>query len=67
MAALMMGVLKGTSPTSVVATTGLCIALTPLGAQELGASPRPPLRHFVAWAAFLVVFFAVLFYSGQMG
>jgi hypothetical protein len=67
MAALMMGVLKGTSPTSIVATTGLCIALVPLGGKVLWESPRPPLRHFAAWVAFLAVFSGVLFYTGQLG
>lgn len=35
MAALMGGVLKGSTPTSVVATAGLCIACLPLGIQLL--------------------------------
>ncbi|MEO8662768.1 MAG: hypothetical protein ABI693_30180 [Bryobacteraceae bacterium] len=67
MAALMMGVLKGTSPTSVIATTGLCIALLPLGTKVLWTSPRPRLRQFAVWVAFLAILSAVLFFSGQLG
>jgi hypothetical protein len=52
---------------SIVATTGLCIALVPLGGKVLWESPRPPLRHFAAWVAFLAVFSGVLFYTGQLG
>jgi hypothetical protein len=40
MAALMGGVLKGSTPTSVVATLGLCIALLPLGLRVLRAGMR---------------------------
>jgi hypothetical protein len=35
MAALMSGVLKGSTTVSVVATTGLCVALVPLGVKVL--------------------------------
>jgi len=67
MALLMMGVLKGTSPTSVIATGGLCIALVPLGVKVLRERPHPPLWQFVAWVAFLTIFLAALFVSGQLG
>lgn len=67
MSALMMGVLKGTSATSVIATAGLCTALAPLGAKILWESPRPPLWQFAAWVAFLITFVAALFVTGQLG
>ena len=41
MSALMLGTLKGTSPTSIVATCGLCVALVPLGLQVLRNGPMP--------------------------
>ncbi|MFC3996297.1 hypothetical protein ACFOVU_10250 [Nocardiopsis sediminis] len=43
MSALPLGVLKGTTPMSVVAVAGLCVALVPLGLAVLreGAAPRP--------------------------
>lgn len=41
MAGLMMGVLKGSSAVSVIATAGLCVALVPLGVELLREEPRP--------------------------
>lgn len=42
MALLPLGVLKGTTPLSIVATAGLCIALAPLGLAILSNGPAPP-------------------------
>lgn len=67
MAALMMGVLKGSLPTSVIATAGLSIALAPLGAKVLLEPPRPKVQHFIMWIVFLVILFAVLIFTGQLG
>ncbi|TDC14877.1 hypothetical protein E1284_16855 [Actinomadura bangladeshensis] len=36
-----LGVVKGTTPLSIVATAGLCIALVPLGLAILSTGPRP--------------------------
>ncbi|QKW39817.1 hypothetical protein HUT06_42110 [Actinomadura sp. NAK00032] len=44
MALLPLGVLKGTTPLSIVATAGLCIALVPLGLAVLTNGPRPTPR-----------------------
>ncbi|MFG2018409.1 hypothetical protein [Actinomadura geliboluensis] len=44
MALLPLGVLKGTTPLSIVGTAGLCIALVPLGLTILSTGPRPTRR-----------------------
>jgi hypothetical protein len=44
MALLPLGVLKGTTPLSIVGTAGLCIALVPLGLAILSNGPRPTRR-----------------------
>ena len=67
MSALMIGVLKGSSVTSVIATSGLCVALVPLGISVLNTPPKPHWRQFVRWFLFLAVLIAVLFYIGQQG
>lgn len=41
MAAMPLGVLKGTGVTSIVAAAGLCVALVPLGVKVLSQGPAP--------------------------
>ncbi len=67
MSALMMGVVKGSSAISVVAVTGLCIALVPLGIRVLRTPPTPPLRTVLGWAAGMTGLVTALFYFGQLG
>jgi hypothetical protein len=67
MAALMMGVLKGSSTTSVVAATGLGIALVPLGIQLLRAPPHPRPQSALAWSAAVSILVLVLFVLGRLG
>jgi hypothetical protein len=67
MAALMMGVVKGSSATSVVAVTGLCVAFVPLGVEVLRTPPTPPLRKVLGGAALAGTLVGALFYSGQLG
>jgi hypothetical protein len=67
MSALMLGILKGSSATSVVATASLCIALVPLGIEMLTAPPRPQMRTALAWSAVVIVVAAALFVLGQLG
>lgn len=67
MSFLMMGVLKGSSITSVVAASGLCIALVPLGFKQLRMPPAPPLGKLLLSLAAGLVFVAALFYFGQLG
>jgi len=67
MSALMIGVLKGSSPTSVVATGGLCIALVPLGVKLLREHPTPSFRKLAGWCLFVAALIALMFYFGQLG
>ena len=67
MAALMSGVLKGTSLFSVVAASGLCIALIPLGFKVLNQGEKPSLSVVGSWAILIVVLTALLYFLGQAG
>ncbi|GLY48608.1 hypothetical protein [Lentzea sp. NBRC 102530] len=42
---LPLGVLKGTEVLSIVGTTGLCVALVPLGVQVIKEQPRPTKKN----------------------
>ncbi len=67
MAALMSGVLKGTSLFSVIAATGLCIALVPLGIKVLKDGPRPTAKSIAGWTSIIIVVIAILYFLGQAG
>lgn len=67
MSALMIGILKGSSATSVVATSGLCIALVPHGITTLSKKPIPALRTVLGWAVVVIAVAAALFILGQLG
>ena len=67
MSALMIGVLKGSSVSSVVATSGLSIALVPLGITVLRMEPKPGWKQFVGWFALIALLLAAMFYLGQQG
>ena len=67
MALLMLGALKGTSPTSVLAVAGLCIALVPLGVTVLRDPPAPTARTILVRVLFAAAFLAALFWLGQRG
>lgn len=67
MSALMLGVLKGSSWTSVVATGGLCVALVPLGIEVLRDGPRPPRRSIAGWTLVVLAVVAVFVLVGQLG
>lgn len=67
MAALMMGVVKGSSATSVVAATGLCVALVPLGVAVLRTPPTPSLGQMLAGTSLAAGLVGLLFYTGQLG
>lgn len=67
MSALMLGVLKGSSPASVMATAGGCLAMCPLGLRVLNDGPKPA-RWKVLNRSFIVVLVIVLlFFFGQAG
>lgn len=67
MSALMLGVLKGSSITSVVAATGLCFAMLPLGVEVLLAPPRPGFRSVLTTLAVGIVLLVLLFVFGRLG
>lgn len=67
MAALMMGVLKGSSWVSLLAICGLCLALLPLGIQLLWAKPRPTKKSLLKWSLLMITLVSFLFFSGQLG
>lgn len=67
MAALPIGVLKGTTPMSLVALTGLCIALVPMGVALLRESPRPATGAVVRWSLVTMVTLCLLTLLGQAG
>lgn len=67
MSTLMIGVLKGSSPMSVAATGGLCVALAPLGIKMLRNQPRPSFRKLLGWALLIAAVVVLMFYFGQLG
>lgn len=67
MSALMMGVLKGSSPISVVSASGLCVAFVPLGFALLRTPPAPSWGKVVLGLAVGLALVAGLFYFGQLG
>jgi hypothetical protein len=67
MSALPLGVLKGTTPFSIVATVGLCAVLVPLGVKVLGAGPMPSLRSALGWLIAVAAVGYVFFFFGQQG
>ena len=67
MSALIMGVLKGSSITSVIAVTGLCVALVPLGIDILRAEPKPRVGTVMGWTSAIAVLVGMLFVLGQLG
>ncbi|MFF2197876.1 hypothetical protein [Streptomyces sp. NPDC058157] len=66
-AALPLGVLKGTTPLSVVAVAGLCLALVPLGATVLRDGPAPGRATVLRWTAAVVVTGALMTLIGRAG
>lgn len=67
MASLMMGVLKGSSPTSVVATAGLCVALVPLDIQVLRDGPMPRPRVLFGWCLLMIGLVVLFYFLGELG
>lgn len=62
-AALPLGVLKGTTPLSIVATAGLAAALVPLGVRVLLDAPRPSARSLARSTALAAVLGALAYVS----
>lgn len=67
MSLLMIGVLKGSSWTSVVATAGLCIALVPFGIKVLTAGNPPATKNVVQAVVAVLALVALLYFFGQAG
>ncbi len=67
MAALMMGILKGSSLVSVVSVSGLCVALVPLGVEVLRADPRPRPLAVLGWSLAAAVGVGAMYLLGQAG
>ncbi|MET8698389.1 hypothetical protein ABZW10_05885 [Kitasatospora sp. NPDC004723] len=66
-AALPLGVLKGTTPLSVVAVGGLCLALVPLGVTVLREGPAPRRASVLRWSAAVTATVILMTLIGQAG
>ncbi|RRB07368.1 hypothetical protein [Larkinella rosea] len=67
MSGLMLGVLKGSSVVSILAVSGLCIALIPLGMTVLSDGPKPEIRTILSWSAGMVLLITFMYFLGQAG
>jgi hypothetical protein len=67
MAALMIGVLKGSSWVSLLSICGLSVALLPLGITLLLAKPKPSRAAVFGWSLLMIAVVTLLFFSGQVG
>ncbi|WP_353719417.1 hypothetical protein [Dyadobacter sp. 676] len=67
MSAMMIGVLKGGTVMSVIATACLCSALLPLGVRVLVYGHMPPARIFWGWVIFFSAVIGLFFFLGQAG
>jgi hypothetical protein len=66
-AALPLGVLKGTTPLSLVALAGLCAGLMPLGLALLREGPRPSRKAVLRWVPLTLVTLGLMVVLGQAG
>ncbi|QYR23913.1 hypothetical protein KZ483_04680 [Paenibacillus sp. sptzw28] len=67
MASLPLGVLKGSTLFSLIATVGLCIALIPLGIKVLAEGSRPSAVIVISRAVMTIVLIGLFFLFGQAG
>ena len=67
MALMPLGVLKGTTPLSIIAALGLAVALVPLGVKVLCEGPSPRPRRLIAWIAAMSVVVAGMVVVGTLG
>lgn len=67
MSALMLGVLKGASFVSIIATGGLCVALFPLGVKLLKSKPIPKMSVILLWILIIAVMITAMYFFGQAG
>ncbi|MEU6879344.1 hypothetical protein [Streptomyces sp. NPDC046712] len=66
-AALPLGVLKGTTPLSVVAVAGLCLALVPLGVTVLRDGPAPRRATALRWIGLVAAVAVAMIVLGRAG
>ncbi|MER6911293.1 hypothetical protein ABT354_06435 [Streptomyces sp. NPDC000594] len=66
-AVLPLGVLKGTTPLSVVAVAGLCLALVPLGVTVLRDGPAPGRATVLRWALVITASLVLMTLMGRAG
>ncbi|MFI6519738.1 hypothetical protein ACIBF1_29550 [Spirillospora sp. NPDC050679] len=66
MSLLPLGILKGTTPLSIVGTAGLCVALVPLGLATLRDGPRPT-RRSMAWFGIAALAVTTLGFASSLG
>lgn len=67
MSAMMLGVLKGSSIVSVIATLGLCIAFLPFGFRVLKDGPNKSRKTIAGWLLLITALIVCLFFLGQAG
>ncbi|CAG7649311.1 hypothetical protein PAESOLCIP111_05838 [Paenibacillus solanacearum] len=67
MATLPLGVLKGTTPFSMIAITGLCISFIPLGIKILRHGEKPGIGNILIWSIRIILVGGIFFYFGQQG
>jgi len=65
--AMPLGVLKGTTPLSVAAAAGLCLALVPLGVTALRNAPAPRAVTVAGRLVLLAGVGTAMFLFGQAG
>jgi hypothetical protein len=67
MSALPLGVLKGTTPLSIIAVVGLVVALVPLGMRVLREGQAPRLRAVVGWCCAVLIAITAMTILGTLG
>lgn len=67
MAALMIGILKGTDVVSIIAVSGLALAFVPQGVITLRTARRPERRSVIISLSVLAVVVPLLIIVGQLG
>jgi hypothetical protein len=67
MSTLPLGVLKGTTIFSIIATAGLCAACIPLGVKTIKNGPNPGVKKVIISTLLTASLLSFFFYFGQMG
>ncbi|TLV02870.1 hypothetical protein [Dyadobacter luticola] len=67
MSGLMLGVLKGASPFSIICSIGLLIAMLALGKKVLTDGQKPSTKNLVFWPLAIIVIITAMYLFGQAG